>query len=138
MSAALLPVEFSLSQNYPNPFNPTTTIEYTLPFDVSHLSGEPAPIYRGGGDGSKSPMDQGDFSKVRLVIFDSLGRIISTLVNEQQKPGEYSVKFDGSGLPSGIYFYKLSGGRFEISRKMLLLKKHLQVYNLSGNLMERL
>ena len=95
------PAEFSLSQNYPNPFNPSTTIQYGIPaVETSHAAS----------------------LHVKLIVFDILGQEISTLVNEQQKPGEYSIKFDASGLPSGIYFYKLCAGKFKVSRKLILLK----------------
>jgi len=87
--------EFSLSQNYPNPFNNSTMINYQLAM----------------------------IGEVRLSIFDMQGREITTLVNENQNVGNYSVQFDGSGLSSGIYFYRLSvGSEFVETRKMVLLK----------------
>ncbi|MFA3784011.1 T9SS type A sorting domain-containing protein, partial [Melioribacteraceae bacterium 4301-Me] len=97
---ALNPVEekeittsFSLSQNYPNPFNPTTTIRFSLP---------------------KS-------SKVKLIVFDVLGKEIATLVNGELDQGEHSVVFNAQNLPSGVYLYKLTAGDFVQTRKMLLL-----------------
>jgi hypothetical protein len=57
-----------------------------------------------------------------LKIFDILGKEIQTLVNEQLQPGTYEVTFDGSDLPSGIYFYKLTAGEFIKTNKMILLK----------------
>ena len=98
-----LPIEFSLSQNYPNPFNPSTTIKYSIPNAV---------------------VTSRDLSlqNVKLIIYDILGREVATLVNRQQKPGNYEVQFDGKGLTSGVYFYKLTSGSFVESKKMLLIK----------------
>ena len=93
-----LPVSFSLSQNYPNPFNPTTKIRYSIPTAVH----------------------------VQLKIYDILGREVAALVNENQKPGNYEVEFSTSSgiryLASGIYFYRLTGGNYTATKKMLLLK----------------
>jgi len=91
--------EFSLEQNYPNPFNPTTTIKFTIPSDVRH-----------------------ETQDVRLIVFNSLGQQVATLVNEQKSPGNYEVQFDGSKLSSGIYFYKLTSGEFTQTKKLMLLK----------------
>lgn len=88
------PVQFQLLQNYPNPFNPSTVISYHVPM----------------------------LSDVTLKIYDVLGREISILVNEEKKVGSYEVNFDGSNLTSGIYFYKLSVGKFSETNKMTLLK----------------
>jgi hypothetical protein len=89
-----VPAKFYLDQNYPNPFNPSTTINYQLPRQ----------------------------SQVTLKVFDVLGREVSTLVNENKKPGSYEVEFDGSKLPSGVYFYRLQAGIFLETKKLLLLK----------------
>lgn len=89
----LIPSEFLLSQNYPNPFNPTTTIEYYLP----------------------------TYSKVRLVIYNSLGQEVETLVSEFQTSGEYRVQFNASGYSTGVYFYSLITDNNKLTRKMLLL-----------------
>ena len=89
-----IPLTFKLYQNYPNPFNPTTTISYDLP----------------------------ERSRVKLVIYNILGQEVATLVNGEQEPGRYSVKFDASGLPSGIYFYRLQAGNFIEQKKMILIK----------------
>ena len=89
-----VPTVFSLSQNYPNPFNPTTVIHYTVP----------------------------KTSLVNLSVFNLLGQEVKTLVNEEKSPGEYEVRFDGSNLPSGIYFYRLVAGDFVKTMKMLLMK----------------
>jgi Secretion system C-terminal sorting domain len=86
--------EFSLEQNYPNPFNPTTIIIYSIPRE----------------------------GNVTLKVFDVLGREVATLVNKVQKAGEYTVDFDGSKLTSGVYFYKLTLGKYNEVKKMLLLK----------------
>ncbi|HSD62352.1 MAG TPA: SBBP repeat-containing protein [Ignavibacteriaceae bacterium] len=85
---------FSLSQNYPDPFNPATTINYSLSND----------------------------GKVSLKVYDILGKEISTLVNENQKAGFHSVKFNGSNLPSGVYIYRLNSGINYLTRKMIMLK----------------
>jgi Secretion system C-terminal sorting domain len=84
----------SLSQNYPNPFNPVSTIEYSVPA----------------------------YGFVSLKVYDVLGRLVTTLVNEKQDVGQYSVKFNGTGLASGIYFYVLKTNKFVLSKKMILLK----------------
>ncbi|MCX6159676.1 MAG: YCF48-related protein [Ignavibacteriae bacterium] len=88
------PNHFSLSQNYPNPFNPTTIINYQL--SVSSI--------------------------VSLKIYDITGKEISVLVNQKQPPGYYNVKFDGSNLPSGVYFYKIFTEDFSETKKMILIK----------------
>ncbi len=61
-------------------------------------------------------------SEVRIVIFDVLGREITTLVNARQAPGTYEVGFDGSRLASGVYFYKLVAGDFVATKSLLLLR----------------
>ncbi|MEN8191671.1 MAG: T9SS type A sorting domain-containing protein [Bacteroidota bacterium] len=94
--------DFSLEQNYPNPFNPSTTIKYSLPIvETRHAS---------------------SLRNVTLKIFDLLGREMATLVNEQQKPGNYEIIFDASHLSSGMYFYKLNTPHYSKIMKMLLLK----------------
>lgn len=88
-----IPSEYSLSQNYPNPFNPSTKINFDIP-------------------------RQGIVS---IKIYDLLGKEIKTLVSDELNAGSYSVDFDASGLPSGTYFYRLSGdGYFEVKRMVLL------------------
>jgi hypothetical protein len=89
-----VPKEYALSQNYPNPFNPTTTIQFTI----------------------ANPQ----LTIVR--VFDLLGREVATLVNEIREPGVYAVGFDGSYLPSGVYFYRLQAGVFTQTKRLLLLK----------------
>lgn len=93
-------LDFRLSQNYPNPFNPTTTIEYIIPFNSNGL-----------------------VSNVSLKVFDILGREIATLVNNTQKSGNYSTKFNADrAIPSGVYFYELRTEKFHQVKKMILEK----------------
>jgi hypothetical protein len=97
-----VPSGFVLEQNYPNPFNPSTIIKYNLPSSL-----------------------QGGESGVRLVtlkIYNLLGKKLATLVNEQQAPGNYEVKFNGSNLASGVYIYRLQAGNFVSTKKLMLLK----------------
>ena len=107
----LLSTEFRLSQNYPNPFNPTTTIKYSIP-NVETLHQARA------GQVARSLQS----FNVELKIYDVLGKEVITIVNQKQKSGNYEVEFDGSELTSGIYFYRLQGGDFENTKKMILLK----------------
>ncbi|MEO8665396.1 MAG: T9SS type A sorting domain-containing protein [Ignavibacteria bacterium] len=93
------PTDFILDQNYPNPFNPKTIINYELPSNVN-----------------------GQRADVKLIVYDLLGKEIVTLVDAKQNPGSYSIDFDGSNLPSGIYLYKLTTGEYIEVRKMTLLK----------------
>lgn len=89
-----IPGEYSLSQNYPNPFNPTTNIKFAIP----------------------------STGLVKLVIFDVLGREVTTLVNEVKVAGNYTVDFNASSLSSGVYFYRIDAGNFTQTKKMLLIK----------------
>lgn len=93
------PQGFFLYQNYPNPFNPVTKIKYTIPQN-----------------------ERRETRKVTLKIYDILGNEIATLVNEEQHLGVYEVKFDGSNLSSGVYFYSLTAGRFKSTKKLILAK----------------
>jgi len=96
----LITKEYRLYQNYPNPFNPTTSIRYSITSNINRQS-----------------------SMVKLVVYNIQGKEIATLVNEKQKAGEYEVKFDGSNLSSGIYFYSLyADGKITDTKKMILLK----------------
>jgi hypothetical protein len=99
--APVEPLEFRLEQNFPNPFNPTTTIHYSI-------AG-----FRGQASG---------VSQVRLAVYDLLGREVALLVDGQQAPGEYSVKFSASGLASGMYFYRLQAGHYMQVRKMMIVR----------------
>lgn len=85
---------FTLHQNFPNPFNPTTEIAFEL----------------------------ASATDVSLVIFDLLGREVASLVNGRQDAGKYTVSFDATGLPSGMYFYRLQTAEFTDMKKMMLLK----------------
>ncbi len=89
-----IPVNFELSQNYPNPFNPSTEIKYSIP----------------------------NATNVKVSVFNVKGELVRTLVNQFQEPGNYTVKFDGTGLSSGIYFYKVEAGTFNQVKKMALMK----------------
>jgi hypothetical protein len=89
-----LPVAYALDQNYPNPFNPKTGVRYQVP----------------------------GISDVKLVVYDLLGREVAVLLNEKKSPGTYELQFDGSGLASGVYIYRLTAGSFVASRRMVLLK----------------
>ena len=86
--------EISLAQNYPNPFNPTTMIKYSI----------------------------ANSQFVTIKVYDILGNEIANLVNEEKPPGNHKVKFDGSNLPSGVYFYRLQAGSFSQTKKLLSLK----------------
>ncbi len=92
--------DYNLFQNYPNPFNPKTIINYQCLM----------------------------FNYVSLKVYDALGKEVATLVNEKQSAGNYSVEFDGSNYPSGIYFYRLvidsyvETENFSETRRMILLK----------------
>jgi hypothetical protein len=85
--------EFSGS-NYPNPFNPTTKIKYSIP----------------------------ESGLVVIKIYDMLGKEIAVLVNDKKSAGQHEVTFDGSSLPSGIYFYSINYNKQILSGKMMLLK----------------
>ncbi len=89
-----LPTSFVLKQNYPNPFNPTTKITYIIP----------------------------TASKVTLKIFNLLGQLVATLVDEQQEANTYVKEFDASRLASGTYFYQIKAGNFNSTKKMILIK----------------
>jgi len=90
----ILPSEYGLSQNYPNPFNPTTTIKYNI-YETSFVS---------------------------LKVYNVLGKEVSILVKEEKSIGTHTIEFDATGLPSGIYFYRLEAGDINITKKMILLK----------------
>lgn len=89
-----LPKGYSLLQNYPNPFNPTTIISYQVPAN-SHIT---------------------------IKIFDAIGNEIATLVNEYKPAGSYEVKFNGSKLSSGVYFYQMKAGNFSATKKLIIMK----------------
>jgi hypothetical protein len=111
------PTAFRLDQNYPNPFNPTTTIEYSIGGVVAlsepRASSDAVGTSRGGVEGQTS---------VKLVIYDLLGRQVAVLVNERKMSGTYEVKFDGTNLASGVYFYRLQAGDFVQTRKCIYMR----------------
>ena len=90
----ILDLKYSLSQNYPNPFNPSTTIEYEL-FSQSHI---------------------------KLMVFNSLGELIDTLVDQDQSQGKYKVNFSAEHLSTGVYLYRLTNGIQSLTNKMVVLK----------------
>ena len=89
-----MPRTLRLEQNYPNPCNPSSDIRYQI----------------------------SELRHVTLTVYDILGREVAMLVNEMQRPGTYTVRFDGSGLASGLYFYRMMAGQFTQTRKMVMTK----------------
>ncbi len=85
---------FELYQNYPNPFNPSTEIRFNLP--VTQF--------------------------VTVKLYDMLGREVAILLNEQRNAGENSIEFSSNGLPSGVYFYRVTAGKYSGSRTLVILK----------------
>jgi hypothetical protein len=92
--AGLVPEKVELSQNYPNPFNPSTQIAFALP----------------------------QSSYARLVVYDALGRLVTTLVDQQLPAGLHTCTFDAAGLAGGVYFSRLTAGNSSAVRQMLLVK----------------
>lgn len=91
------PDQFRLSQNYPNPFNPETVIGFSVPNNLKQ-------------------------ERVRLAVYDVLGNLVSVLTDGILAPGEHSVRFDGSALSGGVYFYTLEAGSFRDTKKLVLVK----------------
>lgn len=89
-----VPAGYSLQQNFPNPFNPVTNIKYDI-------------------------LSEGF---VNLAVYDILGRELKKIISENQRPGTYTVQFDGSELSSGVYFYKLSANGYTETKKMMITK----------------
>ena len=89
-----VPTDSSSSQNHPIPFNPATTTSYAVP----------------------GPVD------VSLTVFDLLGRQIRVLASGRRPAGTFVVSFDATGLPSGVYFYRLEAGDFVETKRMMLLR----------------
>jgi hypothetical protein len=89
-----VPKNYELNQNFPNPFNPNTVISYSLP----------------------------SASNEKLIVYNTLGQTVKILENGFKNAGNYSINFNASDLPSGIYFYKLEAGQFTQIKKMILLK----------------
>jgi parallel beta-helix repeat protein len=94
VDVATVPSRPELMGNYPNPFNPSTTIRYGLPLR----------------------------SEVTLTVFNTLGEQVGQLVNGDMEAGYHEVQFDGSALPSGVYFYRIQAGSFVSTKRMLILK----------------
>jgi hypothetical protein len=86
--------DFALSQNFPNPFNPATMISYSIP---------------SGG-------------RVSLKVYDVLGKEVATLFDGVRPPGSYSARFDGTGLSSGVYLYRLQSGGLVETRKLVIVR----------------
>lgn len=89
-----VPAIFNLSQNYPNPFNPSTNIQFSIP----------------------------NASQASLIVFNSLGQRVATLVDSRLSSGSHTVTWDASAAPSGIYFYRLKAGDTEQTKRMVLIK----------------
>lgn len=89
-----IPAEYALSQNFPNPFNPSTKINFDLP----------------------------ENGNVTLKLMDISGKEVATLVNSKFSAGSYSFTFDGRGLSSGVYFYRLKTDKFSMTKRMVLVK----------------
>ncbi len=89
-----MPEAYALRQNYPNPFNPETRISFGLP----------------------------EAAYVRLVVYDAMGREVARLVDQPLGAGTHAVTWDASGLPSGVYLYRLTAGAFSQTKAMTLLK----------------
>ena len=89
-----MPTCYELDQNYPNPFNTSTTIRYGIP----------------------------NRAQVTLTIVNILGQQVAQLVNGGMQAGYHQVQFDGSGLSSGVYFYRLQAGEFMQTKRLVLLK----------------
>lgn len=89
-----LPLKFNIEQNYPNPFNPTTKIKYQVVRNKN----------------------------ISIKVYDTLGKEVVILVNEQKQPGVYEVEFNAAGLSSGIYFYSIHAADFFDTKKMILIK----------------
>jgi hypothetical protein len=88
------PTAYKLYENYPNPFNPSTTIKYDLK-EANHVT---------------------------LTVYNMLGQKVATLVDKQQQSGQHQVRFDATGMSSGIYFYRINAGDYSATHKMTLVK----------------
>jgi hypothetical protein len=90
----VVPEKFILHQNFPNPFNPSTIIGFNLPVK----------------------------SIVELTVYDALGRKVQTLLNREMSEGYNETLFNAANLSSGIYFYRITAGKFSETKKMLLFR----------------
>jgi hypothetical protein len=93
-NSGAVPRTFEVAQNYPNPFNPSTMIKFTLPEQL----------------------------RVKVQIYDMLGRAIATIADKTMSAGTHEVAWDGSSFPSGVYLYKVTAGPYSEVRKAVLLK----------------
>jgi hypothetical protein len=89
-----LPVRYELLQNYPNPFNPSTNIRFSV----------------------------AERERVQLTVYNTLGQLVATLLNDELNPGVHDVVFNATGLPSGVYYYRLQAGTFSETKKFMLLR----------------
>jgi hypothetical protein len=89
-----IPTKYGLDQNYPNPFNPSTIINYQLP-EKNHVT---------------------------LKVYDILGNLVGTLIDQEMEAGYHSVDWNASALASGVYIYRLSSGSFVSTKKLMLMK----------------
>jgi choice-of-anchor A domain-containing protein/uncharacterized repeat protein (TIGR01451 family) len=94
LGSAEMPAKFELHQNYPNPFNPSTVIKFNVPQSGQYI----------------------------MKVYNVIGQLVSTLANGYFEAGSYTVNFDASGLPSGLYVYQMTGKDINITKKMLLQK----------------
>ena len=93
-SPRALPRDYDLTQNFPNPFNPATVIGYALPVK----------------------------SHVLLTVHNLLGQVVATIVNGDQEAGFHQIRFDATGLASGVYLYRIEAGKFVQTRKLTLIR----------------
>jgi len=93
-AATEMPTQYELYNAYPNPFNPSTTIRFDLP----------------------------EAAKVRLAVYDMLGREVAVLADEERPAGQHSVRFDAQRLSSGMYIFRLQAGSFHQTKKLMLMK----------------
>ena len=89
VEVSYLPQQYSLEQNYPNPFNPSTTIKFAIP----------------------------TASNVKLLVYNSLGQLVSEIVNQHFEAGYYSYNFNASALSSGVYYYRIEADNFTSIKK---------------------
>ncbi len=89
-----VPKNYKLEQNYPNPFNPSTNIRFDIPGNA----------------------------EVKLIVYDLIGNQQAVLIDKDLKAGSYSVDWDASEFPSGVYFYRLITPGYTTTKKMILIK----------------
>ena len=95
VTGELIPAVYALEQNYPNPFNPSTTIEFSLPEDVSN---------------------------VKLSIYNALGEKVAEMVNTSLTAGKYQYQWNAKNVATGMYIYELRTDKFVAVKKMILIK----------------